>query len=70
VLVFCVSPQDKRVTVKLNMESLKMPDNNREIQTYRVGNITFIVTPKYRDGKGETIFSLLLKLMKSDIKGG
>ena len=47
-----------------------MADSKCEVQTYRVGKITFVVTPKYRNDKGETIFSILLKLMKSDIKGG
>jgi len=35
-------------------------------QTYKVGHITFIVTPVYRNGQGETIFDILLKLMKAD----
>ena len=47
-----------------------MPDNKREAQTYRVGKITFVVTPIYQNDKGETIFSILLKLMKSDIERG
>lgn len=33
---------------------------------YRVGHITFIVTPVYPNGQGETIFDILLKLMKAD----
>lgn len=35
---------------------------------YRVGNITFIVTPVYPQGRGETIFDILLKLMKADVE--
>ena len=34
--------------------------------TYKVGKITFIVTPVYRSGQGETIYEILLKLMKAD----
>jgi hypothetical protein len=37
-------------------------------QTYRVGNMTFIVTPVYHpSGKGESLLTILLKLMKADI---
>ena len=43
-----------------------MPDIASQEQTYRVGNINFIVTPVYRTGQGDTIFSILLKLMKAD----
>jgi hypothetical protein len=42
-----------------------MQDEN---QTYRVGHVTFIVTPVYHPaGKGESLLSILLKLMKADI---
>lgn len=44
-----------------------MPDESCTVQTYRVGNITFFVTPVYPDAKGETIYAILLKLMKSDM---
>ena len=35
---------------------------------YRVGNINFIVTPIYRDKCNETIFTILLKLMKAEVE--
>ena len=38
--------------------------------TYRVGNITFIVTPFYAPEQGETMLAILLKLMKADIERG
>ena len=34
--------------------------------TYKVGHITLIVTPVYRSGQGETVYDILLKLMKAD----
>jgi len=37
-------------------------------QTYKVGNIEFIVTPIYREVQGETIYELLLKMMKADAR--
>lgn len=46
-----------------------MPDNGKEQYTYRIGEITFIVTPVYKDKKpGETIRDILLKLMRADIE--
>lgn len=45
-----------------------MSCNHSEVQTYHVGKITFLVTPIYREGKSETIISILLKLMKADIE--
>jgi len=38
--------------------------------TYRVGNITLIVTPVYAPERGETMLAILLKLMKADIERG
>jgi len=43
-----------------------MPDVTSQDHTYKVGHITFIVTPVYRTGQGETILDILLKLMKAD----
>ena len=43
-----------------------MPDITSQDHTYKVGHITFIVTPVYRDRPGETIFDILLKLMEAD----
>lgn len=42
--------------------------SNTTIQphTYRVGNTTFIVTPVYAMDKGESLISILLKLMEAD----
>ena len=34
--------------------------------TYRMGNIHFIVTPVYSAKESETVFTLLLRLMKAD----
>jgi len=39
---------------------------SNEKQTYRIGNTTFIVAPVYQTGRGKTIISILLKLMKAD----
>ncbi len=56
--------QKKRIS-----EGGNMPDNGKEQYTYRVGKITFIVTPVYKDKKpGETIRDILLKLMRADIE--
>ena len=43
-----------------------MPEMTNQDHTYKVGHINFIVTPVYRAGLGETIFDILLKLMKAD----
>ena len=40
-----------------------MPDKH----TYKVENITFIVTPVYPSDRGEKISDILLKLMKADV---
>jgi hypothetical protein len=45
-----------------------MPDNPNQDFTYQVGHVTFIVTPVYRSGRGETVFDILLKLMKADVQ--
>jgi len=44
-----------------------MPSIKEQEYAYQVGNITFIVTPVYRAGQGETIAAILLKLMKADV---
>ena len=44
-----------------------MPDTTVQNHTYKVGHITFIVTPVYKSGHGDTISEILLKLMKSDV---
>jgi len=43
---------------------------NTETQniTYRVGNITFIVTPVYQTAQGESVAAILLRLMKADVE--
>ena len=43
-----------------------MSANTSKEHIYKVGHITFIVTPVYQTGQGETIFDILLKLMKAD----
>ena len=35
--------------------------------TYKIGHITFIVTPVYKSVHGETISEILLKMMKADV---
>ena len=45
-----------------------MPDNPSQDTIYQVGHMTFIVTPVYRSGRGETVFDILLKLMKADVQ--
>lgn len=49
-------------------ERVHMPEQTAKVHTYRVGHITFIVTPVYPNGQGETIFDILLKLMKADVE--
>lgn len=44
-----------------------MPNTTGRDYTYKVGHITFIVTPVYRSGQGDTIAAILLKLMKADV---
>ena len=41
---------------------------NPEERSYRVDKITFLVTPVYRETQGETIFTILLNLMKSEFE--
>lgn len=43
-----------------------MPDTISQTHTYKVGHITFIVTPVYPSEHGESLFAILLKLMKAD----
>ena len=43
-----------------------MTENTDNRQKYHMGKITFIVTPVYPSGQCETIFDILLKLMKAD----
>ena len=45
-----------------------MPDNTSHDSVYKVGHMTFIVTPVYRSEWGETVFDILLKLMKADVQ--
>ena len=49
-------------------ERVHMTEQIAESHTYRVGHITFIVTPVYPNRKSETIFDILLKLMKADVE--
>jgi len=44
-----------------------MQDITSQDHTYKVGNITFIVTPVYRTGQSDSILDILLKLMKADV---
>ncbi len=44
-----------------------MPSITDQHYAYKVGHITFIVTPVYRSGQGDTIAAILLKLMKADV---
>lgn len=44
-----------------------MPENTNQIQ-YRIGNITFIVTPVYKTEQGEALAAILFKLMKDDLQ--
>ena len=39
----------------------------KEVYTYQVGKIQFIVTPVYKD-KGESMRDILLKLMLADLE--
>jgi len=45
-----------------------MPSTTHQEYAYKVGHITFIVTPVYRSGQGDTIAAILLKLMKADVQ--
>ena len=45
-----------------------MIGSRHEPHKYRVGNITFVVTPVFKEDRGETLFSILLRLMKTDIE--
>ena len=44
-----------------------MQEQTETKYTYRVGHINFIVTPIYQQKCNETIFSILLKLMKAEV---
>ncbi len=44
-----------------------MLTNTKHGHTYKVGRITFIVTPVYSPERGDTMYSILLKMMKSDV---
>jgi len=52
----------------VEMEGLFMDTGVNQDQSYKVGHIEFIVTPIYREGHGETIYELLLKMMKADAR--
>ena len=43
-----------------------MQQTQTQEQTYQVGHITFIVTPIYKVERNETMYTILLKLMKAD----
>lgn len=45
---------------------INMSDCSSHTLTYHVGNTTFIVTPVYVMDKGESLISILLKLMEAD----
>ena len=45
-----------------------MPNKTIQEHNYQVGKINFVVTPVYRPEPGESIFSILLKLIKADIE--
>lgn len=42
-------------------------DTKQEQHTYQIGNITFVVTPIYKE-HGETLRAILLKLMQADLE--
>ena len=67
-LAFSVSPLDKwEAETHGNREvDVIMQIVTSQDHTYKVGHINFIVTPIYRTGQGETVFDILLKLMKAD----
>jgi len=45
-----------------------MPEQTVQTYKYRVGHITFIVTPVYAEVRSATIFDILLNLMKADLE--
>lgn len=54
------------VTITAQMYSAPTPNDGC---LYRIGKITFNVTPVYKDKKpGETIRDILIKLMRADIE--
>jgi len=62
----CVSSLDKAGSnLQLNKEQVAMTATT---QTYQVGKIKFLVTPVYPEKQGESIFEILLKLMKSEVE--
>ena len=51
----------------LQIGGIYMPDATSQDHTYTVGHITFIVTPVYQSGQGDTITEILLKMMIADV---
>ena len=45
---------------------MQQNENQPQDQTYRIGNTTFVVTPVYKTVQGESIVSILLRMMKTD----
>ena len=43
-----------------------MQNSEHTSNIYQVGKIKFIVTPVYESSQGESLFSVLLRLMKAD----
>ena len=48
-------------------EEVIMQECKTQQYSYQFGKITFIVTPVYKE-QGESLLSILLKLMKADIE--
>jgi len=44
-----------------------MPVRTNQEHTYKIGNINFIVTTVYQTDRGESMSSILIKLMKTEI---
>ena len=45
-----------------------MPNSEPTSIIYNIGKIKFIVTPVYQTERGESLVSLLLRLMKADVE--
>lgn len=42
-------------------------DNLIQEQEYKIGRITFVVEPRFKEDSKETLGSILLKLMKGEV---
>ena len=42
-------------------------DNLIQEQKYKIGRITFVVEPRFKEDSKETLGSILLKLMKGEV---